>query len=87
VYVRLAAAWSDPAGMVHHAGECVDIDIVTLAELEGRGVVENSEETNRPNWIGPGRSEEQEGWIGPGDEVESSDDADAPDADSEEQDS
>ncbi len=86
MYVRLAAAWADSAGATHRAGDFVDIDMVTLAQLEERGVVvENSEESTRPEWIGPGRSEEEPaGWIGPGDETESSDDADAPDADDEE---
>ncbi len=84
MYVRLATEWADPTGAVHGAGDLVDIDIVTLAELEEQGVVENAEESNGPAWIGPGRSEEDEGWIGPGTEVESSDDDDAPDADSEE---
>ena len=78
MYVRLSTTWADPAGTVHRAGDLVDVDIVTLAQLEERGVVENSEESNRPAWIGPGRNEEQEGWIGPGDEVESTDDDDAP---------
>jgi hypothetical protein len=81
VYVRLAVDWADPSGAVHGAGEFVDIDVVTLAELEERGVVENADEINRPAWVGPGKEEE---WVGPGDEVESTDDADAPDADQEE---
>jgi len=82
VYVRLATDWAAPNGAFHGAGDLVDIDIVTLAELEERGVVENSEETDRPGWIGPGRPEHQEGWIGPGDEPEGegTDDSDAPDA-------
>jgi hypothetical protein len=82
VYVRLAVDWADPSGAVHGAGEFVDIDVVTLAELEERGVVENADEINRPAWVGPGKTEEE--WVGPGDEVESADDADAPDADQEE---
>jgi hypothetical protein len=80
VYVRLAVDWADPSGAVHGAGEFVDIDVVTLAELEERGVVENADEINRPAWVGPGKTEE---WVGPGDDVESPDDADAPDADAE----
>ena len=82
MYVRLAAAWSDQAGAVHSAGDLVDIDMVTLAQLEERGVVENSEESNRPER--PDRSDDKPaGWIGPGDEVEASDDTDAEDADEE----
>ena len=83
MYVRLAVDWADPSGAVHGAGEFVDIDVVTLAELEERGVVENADEINRPAWVGPGKTEE--GWVGPGDEVESTDDADAPDADQEDE--
>jgi hypothetical protein len=82
VYVRLSTAWADPAGTVHGAGDLVEIDMVTLAQLEERGVVENSEESNRPDRGAPGRADQPAGWIGPGDEVESSDDADAPDPDS-----
>jgi hypothetical protein len=74
--------WADPSGAVHGAGDFVDIDVVTLAELEERGVVENADEINRPAWVGPGKTEEE--WVGPGDETESADDADAPDADQEE---
>ncbi|MFD0593641.1 hypothetical protein ACFQZ4_14935 [Catellatospora coxensis] len=32
--VRLALAWTDPFGIAHGVGELVDIDAVTLAELE-----------------------------------------------------
>jgi hypothetical protein len=38
--VRLADAWTDSFGVQHGAGELVDIDPVTLAELEEQGVVE-----------------------------------------------
>jgi hypothetical protein len=44
VYVRLAEAWADRYGEVHPAGEFVDVDIVTLAELEECGVVHNADE-------------------------------------------
>ena len=80
MYVRLAVDWADPSGAVHGAGDFVDIDVVTLAELEERGVVENADEINRPAWVGPGKTEE-ESWVGPGDEADSSDDTDAPDPD------
>src|SRR3982750_605542 len=55
VYGRLAVDWADSSGGVHGAGEFVDIDVVTLAELEERGVVENADEINRPAWVGPGK--------------------------------
>ena len=84
MYVRLAEDWADPTGAVHGAGEFVDIDVVTLAELEEQGVVENPEEIGRPEWVGPGGPEEgTEQWVGPGNETEGADDADAPDADEE----
>lgn len=67
--MRLAVAWTDPEGTVHGAGEVVDIDIVTLAELEGQGVVENGEERVGPDWVGPGvEGDETASWVGPGDE-------------------
>jgi hypothetical protein len=69
VYVRLAVAWTDPEGAAHGAGQVVDIDIVTLAELEEQGVVENGEERVGPNWVGPGvDGDEAASWVGPGDE-------------------
>jgi hypothetical protein len=68
VYVRLAAAWADPSGTVHGAGEFVDVDVVTLAELEEQGVVENAgEDFDETEFIGPGESEgEGQEFIGPG---------------------
>lgn len=64
MYVRLAAAWADPSGAVHGAGEFVDVDVVTLAELEEQGVVENAGEENEE--FGPGEGDEEEpGYVGP----------------------
>ena len=84
MYVRLAANWADPTGAVHGAGDFVDVDVVTLAELEEQGVVENPEEAGRPEWTGPGKAEEPtQAWIGPGDESGGADEAEAPDADEE----
>ncbi len=75
MYVRLAAAWTDPAGGVHGAGEVVDIDVVTLAELEEQGVVDNGEEgVGSPDWVGPGEDDTTQGWVGPGDEPGTDDD-------------
>lgn len=64
MYVRLASAWVDPRGAVHNAGDVVDIDAVTLAELEEQGVVEDPKSptdgtsdatgTVDPSTIGPG---------------------------------
>jgi hypothetical protein len=39
VYVRLARDWTDGGGAAHDAGDMVDVDAVTLAELEADGVV------------------------------------------------
>jgi hypothetical protein len=76
VYVRLAAAWTDPAGGMHGAGDVVDIDIVTLAELEEQGVVDNGEPgASSPDWVGPGVEEDDTAtWVGPGDEPGTDDD-------------
>jgi hypothetical protein len=71
VYVRLAVDWADQSGAIHGAGEFIDIDVVTLAELEIRGVVDNTEE----RWVGPGRDEEPDN---PSDEFEAAE-AEAPD--------
>ena len=56
--VRLAVSWTDPFGIAHDAGEVVDIDAVTLAELEEQGVVDNldggpeeSVEEAQPEWL------------------------------------
>lgn len=66
--VRLAVAWIDPAGVIHGAGEHVDIDAVTLAELEEQGVVENmTEPTEKQDWHGPDGTEPtaETDWHGP----------------------
>ncbi len=65
MYVRLVAAWADPSGAVHGPGEFVDVDVVTLAELEEQGVVENAGEENE-DVTGPGESDEEEpSYVGP----------------------
>jgi hypothetical protein len=78
VYVRLAGVWADPTGKVHDAGDFVDIDAVTLARLEERGVVDNpGEDIQGPDWQGPGEDDEpsQPQWQGPGETDEDADDA------------
>jgi hypothetical protein len=68
--VRLAAAWIDPTGVVHGAGEHVDIDAVTLAVLEEQGVVENMTDP-KETWTGPDGTETttttdpESDWTGP----------------------
>jgi len=73
VLVRLAAEWTDPFGIAHNAGDVVDIDVITLAELEERGVVHTMsepEERSGPTeqeeeWSGPTEREQEEQWSGP----------------------
>lgn len=43
VYVRLARDWTDRSGSARRGGELVDVDAVTLAELEQSGVVASAE--------------------------------------------
>ena len=68
MYVRLAMPWADPSGTVHGAGEFVDVDVVTLAELEEQGVVENAgEDFEETEFVGPGESEDEgQQFVGPG---------------------
>jgi hypothetical protein len=59
VYVRLANAWTDQNGARHRAGDTVEVDNVTLAELEAGGYVTANEEekttkTTAAGWPGPG---------------------------------
>jgi hypothetical protein len=71
VYVRLAMPWADPSGTVHGAGEFVDVDVVTLAELEEQGVVENAgEEFEETEFVGPGETEDDSQFVGPGEEAD-----------------
>ncbi|HEY3503874.1 MAG TPA: hypothetical protein VGN37_13950 [Actinocatenispora sp.] len=48
MYVRLAADWTGPDRTRHHAGDVVEIDNVTLAELEAGGFVATEEEQPKP---------------------------------------
>jgi hypothetical protein len=69
--------WADPSGTVHGAGEFVDVDVVTLAELEEQGVVENAgEEFEETEFVGPGETEEETEFVGPGEEVDGAGEAD-----------
>ena len=57
--VKLARDWTDPTGASHHAGDIVEVDTVTLAELEQTGVV-------TPNWAGPTDTPAKpDAWAGP----------------------
>lgn len=41
--VRLSASWTDPGGTRWAPGDTIDVDAVTLAELEEQGMVEEPE--------------------------------------------
>lgn len=56
VHVRLAKDWTDGNGSAHEAGDMVDVDAATLAELEAAGIV--------AAWPGP-TGGEGDAWPGP----------------------
>ncbi len=62
VHVRLAQDWTDDAGTAHAAGDMVDVDAGTLAELEAAGIVAGPGEGTQ--WPGP-TGGEGESWPGP----------------------
>ena len=55
--VKLARDWTDATGAAHAAGDIVEVDTVTLAELEATGVVADSKD-----WAGPTGGKD---WAGP----------------------
>ncbi|MGH3682083.1 MAG: hypothetical protein ACRDT2_17745, partial [Natronosporangium sp.] len=69
VYVRLAQDWTDPSGSKHQAGDTVDVDAATLAELEAGGVVEEAPEGGWPaptgGGGGGGGGDTEGGWPAP----------------------
>jgi hypothetical protein len=71
VYVRLAQGWTDGGGAAHGAGDMVDVDPVTLAELEAGGVVASAERSDTgvsASWPGPTEPNPDDGdeqWPGP----------------------
>ncbi|HWG99217.1 MAG TPA: hypothetical protein VNV66_07820 [Pilimelia sp.] len=67
VHVRLAQEWVDDNGRSHPAGNEVDVDAGTLAELEQRGVVVGAIEGEELTVPGKRPAEGQDGWAGPGD--------------------
>ncbi|SDZ06566.1 hypothetical protein SAMN05444365_105134 [Micromonospora pattaloongensis] len=62
VYVRLAAEWTDAQGTTYAAGDMVDVDAATLAELESTGVVRGDGEAGDA-WAGP--TVDKQAWAGP----------------------
>src|SRR5690606_31394390 len=63
VYVRLAKEWTDGDGTTHSAGDMVDVDAATLAELEASGIVEGSGGKTQA-WPGP-TGGDTDAWPGP----------------------
>jgi len=57
VQVKLERDWTDGTGASHAAGDLVEVDTVTLAELEATGVV-------KTDWAGPTGTKD---WAGPTD--------------------
>ncbi|MEU4567187.1 hypothetical protein [Micromonospora sp. NPDC023956] len=56
VYVRLNAEWTDTDGVNHAAGETVDVDAATLAELQAAGIVTEGPKSGggeTTEWVGP----------------------------------
>lgn len=55
VYVRLNGDWTDGDGVSHAAGETVDVDQTTLAELQASGLVTETSKTGGAGteWVGP----------------------------------
>lgn len=64
VYVKLESDWTDGDGVVHTAGESVDVDAVTLATLQAEGIVsEGSTSKDGTDWAGPTGTTTN--WAGP----------------------
>lgn len=58
VYVKLAREWTDGTGAAHEAGDMIDVDAVTLAELEATGVIAGPD-------AGHGGKPLTAAWVGP----------------------
>ncbi|MGW5673039.1 hypothetical protein [Micromonospora sp. NPDC003776] len=65
VYVKLESDWTDGDGVVHSAGESVDVDAVTLATLQAEGIVSEGSTTSKDgtDWAGPTGTTTN--WAGP----------------------
>ena len=62
VHVKLDKEWTDSAGTTHSAGESVDVDAATLADLQEKGIVSDAK-----NWAGPTgpKPSDPQNWAGP----------------------
>lgn len=71
VYVRLENNWTDREGATHSAGEMVDVDASTLAQLQANGMVADPGEGEDPDsWVSPtdgdgGGDEDPDSWVSP----------------------
>jgi hypothetical protein len=68
VNVRLAQDWTDGTGAAYSAGDMVEVDAATLAELESSGVVEWAGPTGGSggtDWAGPTGGGGDANWAGP----------------------
>ena len=64
VYVMLRSDWTDSNGVTHPAGDTVDVDAATLAQLQAQGIVGElpGKGKDGTDWVGPGGTE----WVGRG---------------------
>ncbi|HTF10137.1 MAG TPA: hypothetical protein VK659_18390 [Asanoa sp.] len=65
VFVRLEKDWTDSSGVEHAAGASVDVDAATLAQLQAKGIVSDTE---AQGWVGPTGTPadmKAQGWVGP----------------------
>jgi hypothetical protein len=60
VHVRLDKEWTDADGNTHAAGDTVDVDAATLADMQEKGIVEEE----KSGWAGP-TDADTANWAGP----------------------
>lgn len=60
VDVQLVKDWTDETGVGHSAGETVDVDAATVAELQAKGIVVSE----KPGWVGATDGKDGTDWVG-----------------------